>query len=200
MITRRTLIGSAASAGIVVLSGTSAATTILSSVHADIGLQTKIISSLPVQGLGPDGVPINGKVLGFLLHKRSTDPETNGIEVKKHVIDSREHYDLSEIFSDDFEQMESKNDSTPGFIDIIRASNKIARKSMRGKGTHYAVFSDHVLVWYAGSVYDSPLSRVGSNVLIHPDYKNYFVKVMGVSLSDEDHEKLSKLNYTRIEN
>ena len=87
---------------------------------------------------------------------------------------------------------------------IVRASNRIARITRRGRGNHYAVFDDHILVWYAqigdrkSSACDNPVARVGKNVIINSNFKDYFFKVKGIRLTDNHHTILNQLGYKRI--
>jgi hypothetical protein len=87
---------------------------------------------------------------------------------------------------------------------IISAGNRVARKTRRGKGNFYAVFPDHILVWYRGNLNDigltadTPIQMVEDTIVPHENIKDYFVKVEGILLTDQDHVILKQNNFTRI--
>jgi hypothetical protein len=87
---------------------------------------------------------------------------------------------------------------------IISAGNRVAAKTRRGKGNFYAVFPDHILVWYKSTrseshaMMDSPIQVVEDTIVPHENLKDYFVKVEGVLLTDQDHVILEQNNFTRI--
>lgn len=165
-------------------------------------LMHRIISSFPEQ------MPSEGNVMGFLI----TTTDKTGIRIENKVANASEEYDLEDIFIDDFadetyENYDRTQMITPEALEIssiIRASNRIARITRRGCGNHYAVFSDHILVWYAqtgdhkSSAYDAPVARVGKNVIINSNFKDYFFKVKGIRLTDNHHTILNQLGYKRI--
>lgn len=165
-------------------------------------LMHRIIASFPEQ------MPSEGNVMGFL----TTTTDKTGIRIENKVANASEEYDLEDIFADDFadetyENYDRTQMITPEALEIssiVRASNRIARITRRGRGNHYAVFNDHILVWYAqtgdskSSAYDTPIARVGKNVILNSNFKDYFFKVKGIKLSDEHHIILEKLGYKRI--
>lgn len=134
-----------------------------------------------------------------MLAKKTEDGEY-GFRVEKVVTDVTQKYDLDELFPDDiFFTDFSYFDNMKNIPCMTSGRNHIAIATRRARGNHYAVFPNHILIWYKGkSDYDSPFTRVGKNIAKHPNYKNYFVKVRGVKLSDEDHEILASQNFTRV--
>lgn len=165
-------------------------------------LMHRIISSFPEQ------IPSEGNVMGFLI----TNEEKAGFRIENKVANASEEYDLEDIFTDDFadetyENYDRTQMATPEALEvssIVRASNRIARITRRGAGNHYAVFNDHILVWYAqtgdrkSSACDTPVARVGKNVIINSNFKDYFFKVKGIRLTDNHHTILNQLGYKRI--
>lgn len=165
-------------------------------------LMRRIVTSFPEQ------YPGEGNVMGFLITNRNK----NGFTIENKVANASEEYNLEDIFVDDLKDQDyfdydRSNMITPEALEvssIVRAGNKIALITRRGRGNHYAVFHDHILVWYAQNSnfesrkYDTPVARVGKNVIINSNFKDYFFKVKGIKLTDEHHEMLEKLGYKRI--
>ena len=165
-------------------------------------LMHRIVSSFPEQ------IPSEGNVMGFLI----TNDNKTGFRIENKVAKASEEYDLEDIFTDDiadetYEIYDRTQMATPEALEvssIVRASNRIARITRRGAGNHYAVFNDHILVWYTqtgdckSSAYDTPVARVGKNVIINSKSKDYFFKVKGIRLTDSHHIILKQLGYKRI--
>jgi hypothetical protein len=167
-------------------------------------LMHRVVASFGDQTTGLPADATN--VMGFLLDTvRNSDSELR-ITIKQFVVDQQKSYDLNQIFVDsiqerDYSNYDRANMVTPDALSVsavISASNCIARNTRRGAGKHYAVFPDHILVWYAASPVDTPLCRMGCNVLIHPQHSEYFFRIRGIQLTDSDHKKLAQLRYNRI--
>tara|TARA_B110000238_G_scaffold174358_1_gene194015 strand:+ start:147 stop:710 length:564 start_codon:yes stop_codon:yes gene_type:complete len=112
---------------------------------------------------------------------------------------------IETAFPNDIAVMSGMSDGTHvhGVHSVVRAANKIAYKTRRGAGNFYAVFPDHILVWYRGNLNDigqtcdTPIQVIEDTIIPHRYLKDYFVKVEGVLLTDEDHAILEKSS-TRI--
>jgi hypothetical protein len=90
-------------------------------------------------------------------------------------------------------------EDTPSVPAVVRASNKVALQSRRGKGNNYAIFPDHILVWYSGTnVPDNPFIRVGNNISKSPNINECFHRVEGITLTDDDHKILADMGMNRI--
>jgi hypothetical protein len=156
---------------------------------------TKIAATFPVI----DGIQrgTGEKVMAFFMTANIKTEDTMGFRIIKEQVDPDAEYELANLIPEDIETMSSNANGT---FDIIQASNLIAKKTRRAQGNHYAVFPDHILVWYKSiiSQYDSPIIQAGSNVSYNPNAKDYFVRVEGITLSDEDHEALSKNGMIRV--
>lgn len=61
---------------------------------------------------------------------------------------------------------------------VEKASNLIARKTMRGRGNHLYFREDYVVVFYKGvNPTDTPIIENDDGIYLHPDYPHYFVKL-----------------------
>jgi hypothetical protein len=178
--------------------------------NGDIELMHRIVKSFPDQtnhDLFKNGTPANTTCMAFLLTiKDDADPGKLRISIKQAVADAAVDYQLSDIFSENINERDYTNHdrfrmATPDALEvsaIVSAANRIARQTMRGMGNHYAVFSDHILVWYSRTPVDTPVCRLGKNVVIHPNRDDYFFKVKGISLTWKHHRMLRKLGYKRV--
>jgi len=123
--------------------------------------------------------------LRFRIDAGTVDPSTN--------------FMLDKIFLEDDIEILDFRDRNHTVSAIVSGSSRIAMKTRRGKGNHYAVFEDHVLVWYAGkSNYDAPAQMMGNNLAYHNNYKDYFVRVLCNPLTDTDHAHLNTIRFTRV--
>jgi hypothetical protein len=112
---------------------------------------------------------------------------------------------IETAFPNDIEVMSERNGDTHmhGVFSVVKAANKIAYKTRRGAGNFYAVFPDHILVWYRGNLNDNghtcdtPIQVIEDTIIPHRYLKDYFVKVEGVLLTDEDHAVLGRSS-TRV--
>jgi hypothetical protein len=167
-------------------------------------LMHRVVASFGNQS---DGLPANtSNAMGFLLETVQRPDSNFGITIKKFVVDQQKSYSLNEIFVNDIEERDYSNydrtsmvtpDASP-VSSVVSASNRIARNTRRGAGKNYAVFPDHILVWYAASPVDTPVCRIGRNVLVHPQHTKYFFRIRGIHLNSSDHAKLAQLGYNRI--
>lgn len=126
------------------------------------------------------------------------------LTVKADICDPSENFMLDKIFLEDDIEVLDLRERDHTVSAIVSGANRIARKTRRGKGNHYAIFEDHVLVWYQnsnsifGPTYDAPAQMLGNNLAYHSNYKDYFVRVKCKELTDEDHANLKKLGYTKV--
>jgi hypothetical protein len=143
----------------------------------------------------------NGQLerMSFMIMKKC--PDNMGITIESQVADPSKEFTLDKIFlEDDITTLEYCN-TRPMINAIISGANRVAAQTRRGKGNYYAIFSDHVLVWYQSknSHYDVPVQMIGKNLVYNPNYKDYFVRVKcDNKLTDEHIQHLEKLGYTRV--
>lgn len=122
------------------------------------------------------------------------------LTAETHYINSTERFQLDKIFlEDDIEVIDFKNSNNivPA---IMLGANKIAAKTRRSKGNHYAVFENHVLIWYSSKTIaeDTPVRLVGSNAVYSSKYKDYFIRVNHNKFTNDDHAALHSLGMIRI--
>lgn len=191
---RRTFIGSVIAVSAVPRVGIGAETS--TAALLDQQLKYRIVESFPNQ-------TVEGSlktVMGFFMDTRKELSDENhfAIEMKNFSINQEEEFVLDDIFPSEIHEI-SYEYGKPEVSYIVKAANRIARQTRRGMGNHYAEFSDHILVWYQGnSKVDSPIINMGKNAFKHPRQANYFVRVIGLNITDEHHEQLKTLGYTRI--
>ena len=135
----------------------------------------------------------------FLNVKRN-DNNQFGLTIKAQVVDTNQNYTLDKIFMEDDIEVLDYLDREHTVSAIVSGANRVAKKTSRGKGNHYAVFEDHVLIWFRGkaSDYDTPVQMIGNNLAYNDNYKDYFVKVKCKRLTDDDHKHLERIGYTRV--
>lgn len=167
-------------------------------------LMHRVVASFGNQSAGlPTNTP---NAMGFLIDTVQRPENNFGITIKNFVIDLNKDYNLDEIFVDDIEERDYSNYNRTNMAvpdalavsSVVSASNRIAQNTRRGAGKNYAVFPDHILVWYAASPVDTPVCRMGRNVLVHPQHRKYFFRIRGIHLNSSDHAKLDQLGYNRI--
>jgi hypothetical protein len=135
----------------------------------------------------------------FLTMKTMETSDQIGLRIEAGVVDPSQSFMLDKIFMEDNIDVLDFRDRNNTVSAIVSGANRIARKTRRGKGNHYAVFEDHVLVWYAGkSNFDAPAQMMGNNLAYHSNYKDYFVRVLCNKLTDTDHNHLENIGYTRV--
>lgn len=126
------------------------------------------------------------------------------IRIKSEVVHNTDkEYDPNMLFSKDLpflDTIERKyNTKEYNVCNVIRAANRIAVTTRRGRGNRFAQFPDYVLIWYQGYYpYDAPIQRVGRNIFLHPDYKSFFIKIDGMYLTDNDINALEYNGLKRI--
>lgn len=161
----------------------------------DLGSLEKVIQSFPEVELMASENPLR---MTFFMHMGKWDNGQLGLKCSNVVVDCMESYDLQAFLGEDFTEL-SFDEPRHNVSAIVSGANRVAKQTRRGRGNHYAVMSDYILVWYKGqNIYDTPIQRVGVNLAYGPNFKDYFVKVKNVSLTREDHSMLKKLGYERI--
>lgn len=167
----------------------------MASADEVLSMQHKVIQSFVEQSA-------TGKkhlITYYTLRKCEQDNQFS-FGFKNGIIDNTDkEYDPTTVFNGDFPVLDYKgkyNAKKDKVCNIIRAANRIAAVTRRGRGNRFAQFPDHVLVWYQGhNPYDSPIQRIGKNIFLHPDYNNFFVKIDGIHLTESD---ISSLEYNRL--
>lgn len=155
----------------------------------------KIVRSFPSAPLTQSDNPLR---MIFFLHTSKMVEGHIGLQCSNAVADCTKPYDLKPFLNEDFTNLTFEN-PRPSVSAIVSGANRVAIQTRRGKGNHYAVMSDHILVWYKGhNIYDTPIQRVGVNIAYGPNFKDYFVRVRGVSLTRDDHSILKTLGYERV--
>lgn len=151
-----------------------------------------VVNSFPV-------IPVNTPGSQYIMFLCNNGEHPLGLTIKTQGVDSEENFQLDKIFSEDLTTLEYA-DTRPMLNAVISGANKVAMQTKRGRGNHYTVFSDHILVWYQAKNYvDGAAQLVGSNIAYNPNYKDYFVRVKcDNSLSDKDYRILEELGYTKI--
>jgi hypothetical protein len=135
----------------------------------------------------------------FLTMGNMKTSDQIGLRIEAGVVDPSQSFMLDKIFMEDDIEVLDFRDRNHTVSAIVSGANRIARKTRRGKGNYYAVFEDHVLVWYAGkSNFDAPAQMMGNNLAYHNNYKDYFVKVQCKDLTDEDHVHLNTIGFTKV--
>lgn len=124
-----------------------------------------------------------------------------GISIETQTVDASEKFQFDKIFyEDDITTLEYG--STRRMLNaIISGGNRVAVQCRRGRGNHFAQFSDHVLVWYQSksTCIDSPAYRLGKNIAYNSKYKDYFVRVRcDDKLSEQDLKILEQMGYTKV--
>jgi hypothetical protein len=169
---------------------------------AEQNMQKAVLKSFPYSKF----VDSTRKQMGFFISSKPLH-DTGGYNFTMLSATNIEPEEMIETaFPNDIEVMSERNGDTHmhGVFSVVRAANKIARKTRRGKGNFYAVFPDHILVWYRGNLNhhgltcDTPIEVVEDTIIPHKYLKDYFVKVEGISLTDQDHVILKQNNFTRI--
>lgn len=162
---------------------------------SDLGNLEKIVQSFPLALLTQSDNPLR---MTFFLHVGKMVEGHLGLQCSNAVVDCTKPYDLNPFLDEDFTELTFEN-PRPSVSAIVSGANRIAKQTRRGRGNHYAVMSDHILVWYKGqNIYDTPVQRVGANLAYGPNFKDYFVRVRGVSLTRKDHNILETLGYERV--
>ena len=162
---------------------------------SDLEKLEKIIQSFPEAQLTASD---NHLRMTFFLHTGKMVEGHLGLQCSNAVVDCTKPYDLHTFLQEDLTELKFDN-PRPNVSAIVSGANRIAKQTRRGKGNHYAVMSDHILVWYKGeNIYDTPIQRVGNNLAYGPNYMDYFVRVRGVSLVHDDHGMLKTLGYQRV--
>lgn len=155
----------------------------------------KVIQSFPSAPLTQSDNPLR---MTFFLHVGKMVEGHLGLRCSNAVADCTKPYNLQSFLYEDFTEL-SFDEPRHNVSAIVSGANRVAKQTRRGRGNHYAVMSDHILVWYKGqNIYDTPIQRVGVNLAYGPNFKDYFVKVKNISLTREDHSMLKKLGYERI--
>jgi hypothetical protein len=135
----------------------------------------------------------------FLTMQKMETSDQIGLRIEAGVVDPSQSFMLDKIFMEDDIEVLDFRDRNHTVSAIVSGANRIARKTRRGKGNHYAVFEDHVLVWYAGkSNFDAPAQMMGNNLAYHTNYKDYFVRVLCNKLTDTDHNHLEHIRFKRV--
>jgi hypothetical protein len=166
---------------------------------AEQDMQKAVLKSFPYSKFTN---PTCRKQMGFFM-SNITGPDFKLQMVSAVNVEPDEMIETA--FPNDIEVMSGMSDGTHvhGVHSVVRAANKIAYKTRRGAGNFYAVFPDHILVWYRSTgserfaMMDSPIQVVEDTIIPHKNLKDYFVKVEGVLLTDEDHAVLGRSS-TRI--
>ena len=147
------------------------------------------------------------KQMGFFMgYKMNPEGGNLGLDITSAVNVEPEEM-IETAFPNDIEVLDMSERCTTRahrVSSIISAGNRVATKTRRGKGNFYAVFPDHILVWYRGNLNDNgqtcdtPIQVVEDTIIPHKNLKDYFVKVEGISLTDQDHVILKQNNFARI--
>jgi hypothetical protein len=191
---REVLLGAAAASVVAALPVVPAAAATVTQNPANLGILAKIAAAAPVMDL-KDSV---GMVHSFHMTANKKSDDTIGFTILKQQIDSNENYSLEDLIPADIPTTVYKEDTSATHA-VITSAQDIAYQSRRGKGNRYAVFPDHILVWYSGdSVYDNPLVRVGNNISKSPNIKECFHRIEGINLTDDDHKILANIGLNRI--
>lgn len=165
------------------------------SKNADTELMHRVVESFPKTRLNEAYLHMPMHMTFFLVMYYQGNW---GLKLTNDAVDITQEYTLDKIFHDDLLEMKFE-DRWPEVPKVVSSGNKIAVKTRRGKGNRYAVFSDHVLVWYEGNnPYDNAVQKAGKNLVYNPNYKDYFVRVRDVVLTEEDHANLAYNRFKRI--
>ena len=177
------------------LAATSVASLGVPIFNDDLGSLEKVIQSFPEVELMASENPLR---MTFFMHMGKWDNGQLGLKCSNVVVDCMESYDLQAFLGEDFTEL-SFDEPRHNVSAIVSGANRVAKQTRRGRGNHYAVMSDHILVWYKGqNIYDAPIQRVGNNLAYGPNFKDYFVKVKGFTLTQNDHDLLEYNGFTRI--
>jgi hypothetical protein len=175
-----------------------------SSLTMEQNVQDAVLKSFP-HGLKLSNPTLGKHMAYFLSSKLESSQGQFSIEICKEVSVEPDEA-IKTAFPDDIEVLdmgERNNTHIRRVSSIVSAGSKIAVKTLRGRGNFYAVFPDHILVWYRGELddnkhtYDTPIQVIEDTIVPNKSLKNYFVKVEGVLLTDEDHAVLES-SFTRI--
>lgn len=61
---------------------------------------------------------------------------------------------------------------------MVKAADKVAKKSRRGAANTFYRTNDSILVWYQGNTaFDGPIQRKEDKLVLNDNYKEYFVKL-----------------------
>jgi hypothetical protein len=159
----------------------------------------KMLSSFPAMEKTPE------KEFAFFMTTRRRDDEGNSeitFSIEK-VITQDKNMDK---FFDDIEELDmSERQEKHRVSAMVSGGSRIAVKTRRGRGNHYIVFPDHILIWYSGNYettaakYDTPLQTFGDDTIaLNPNFSDYFIKIKNIKLTNEDHSLLKELNFKRI--
>lgn len=163
--------------------------------NPDVEIMHKVVDSFPKTLLSPAHLDMPIHMTFFLVMYYQGNW---GLKVTSDAVDITKEYTLDKIFYDDLVEINFEGRGHEA-SKIVSAGNKIAVRTRRGRGNRYAVLSDHVLVWYEGNnPYDNAVQRAGKNLVYNPNYKDYFVRVKDVHLSNRDHEILAYNGFKRI--
>lgn len=155
----------------------------------------KVVQSFPAAPLAPSNSPLH---MTFFMHNATVDGGQLGFRCSNVVVDCEKSYNIHTFLSEDVTEL-TFDRPRPNVSAIVSGANRVALQTRRGKGNNYAVMSDHVLIWYKGkSIYDTPIQRAGNNLAYNPNYKEYFVRVKGVALSQSDHDMLKTIGFERV--
>jgi hypothetical protein len=172
---------------------------------AEQDMQKAVLKSFPYSKFVD---PLQRKQMGFFLSSKNLDDRGKHKISFCNEVNVQPDEMIETAFPDDIEvlDMSERNGDTHmyGVHSVVRAANVIAYKTRRGAGNFYAVFPDHILVWYRGNLHangltlDTPIQVVEDTIIPHKNLKDYFVKVEGILLTDQDHARLKQNNFTRI--
>lgn len=162
-----------------------------------VAMQHRVIQSFTKQ----TAVGENQMVF-FLMHDRNFDSDMAFRFCNEIVHDTKKEYDPEFLFGKDLPVLDctgERNTKQRNVCNVIRAATRIDNVTRRGRGNKFAQFPDHVLVWYQGNPnFDTPVQRVGENMALHPKFSQYFIKVEGVILSENDIQELEYNGFERI--
>ena len=163
----------------------------------DEHLKHRIVASFPNQTtLGAKNAM--GFFLNALKNPKSLEDKFK-IQINNFTIDQDEDYNLDEIFPTEIHEISYESNKSE-ISHVVKAANRIARYTRRDMGNHYAVFSDHILVWYQGpdTQLDGPIINMGKNAFKHPNQNDYFARINNLKLTDENHKQLEEIGFKRI--
>ena len=135
----------------------------------DKQLKHRIIAAAPNQT-----VEGSRTAMGFFMNTRQTTAENEfAIQVDNFTIDQEETFVLDDIFPAEIHEI-SYEYGKPEVSYVVKAAARIAKQTRRGMGNHYAVLSDHILVWYQGCSHsDAPIINMGKNAFKHPKQNDF---------------------------
>jgi hypothetical protein len=168
---------------------------------AEQDMQKAVLKSFPYSKFTD---PLGRKQMGFFM-SNITGPDFE-LQIDKAVNVEPDEM-IETAFPNDIEVLDMSKTSTTHVhrvSSIVSAGNRVGFITRRGRGNFYAVFPDHILVWYRGNLgdnghsHDTPIQVVEDTIIPHKNLKDYFVKVEGILLTDQDHARLKQNNFTRI--